>query len=353
MLKKIFIERNYLDKRLPWIDYAKAIAIILVVYRHIMIGLMRAGFEVPNYYVVANEMVYSFRMPLFFILSGLFLRRALAKKSNGEYVYNKFNSILYPYLIWTTIQVTIQVVFSSYINSDRSYMDYLYILIRPRAIDQFWFLYTLFNTSILYLLMFKIFRGNKILLVVTGIVFYLLAQYLNEYSLLQDALYYFVFVSIGDAASEIILSKNNEKYYSSWYTFFGILPFFILTQWYWLTHETHPLVFAVFALLGCAFIFNISFLLMRYEAAKVLRAVGFHSLQVYLLHVIVSAAVRTVMVKFMGIDEVTILLITGIIFGTIIPILVYQFCINNHLWLLFTLEKPKKRTKEKYEPSVN
>jgi fucose 4-O-acetylase-like acetyltransferase len=74
---------NTQARRLFWVDYAKGIAIILVVYRHILIGIERSGIEVSVWLRNANEMVYSFRMPLFFILSGIFISRTISR----EYVH--------------------------------------------------------------------------------------------------------------------------------------------------------------------------------------------------------------------------------------------------------------------------
>lgn len=50
------------EKRIDWIDYAKAIGIFLVV-----VGHTYAGNALTNW-------IYSFHMPLFFFLSGTMLR---------------------------------------------------------------------------------------------------------------------------------------------------------------------------------------------------------------------------------------------------------------------------------------
>ena len=61
-------------------DYLRGIAIILIVYRHVLVGLQKGMIVVPEILVHANMIFYSFRMPLFFILSGIFISRSLAKK---------------------------------------------------------------------------------------------------------------------------------------------------------------------------------------------------------------------------------------------------------------------------------
>ena len=97
--------------RLQWIDYLRGIAIILIVYRHVLVGIQRGNIEMPEILVSANMVFYSFRMPLFFILSGIFISRSLAKKSLNQIIGIKFENLFYPYLIWCFIQISLQIFF--------------------------------------------------------------------------------------------------------------------------------------------------------------------------------------------------------------------------------------------------
>lgn len=68
--------------RETWIDYARGIAIILVLYRHVFEGIKNAGIAVERYLFIEhfNIMFFSFRMPLFFIVSGIFVKSSLKKE---------------------------------------------------------------------------------------------------------------------------------------------------------------------------------------------------------------------------------------------------------------------------------
>ncbi|MCR6652537.1 MAG: acyltransferase family protein [Cellvibrionaceae bacterium] len=58
-----------MENRSYWLDYAKAIGIILVVYGHIARGLFQAGlFPQQEIYQYLDSIIYSFHMPLFFFL---------------------------------------------------------------------------------------------------------------------------------------------------------------------------------------------------------------------------------------------------------------------------------------------
>src|SRR5882762_1837019 len=140
-------------KRMAWVDYLRGIAILLVVYRHVLIGLQRSNMDIPSALVYANMIFFSFRMPLFFILSGIFIGGSIARRPLKQLIYIKFENLLYPYLVWSFIQVTLQIVLSKYTNSDRTLRDYTFILYQPRGLDQFWYLPALFNTTVIYLLL--------------------------------------------------------------------------------------------------------------------------------------------------------------------------------------------------------
>ena len=84
--------------RQTWIDYARGIAIILVLYRHVFEGIKNSGLPVLSYAALehANILFFSFRMPLFFIVSGIFVAGSLFKRGLGKFVETKARTILYP-----------------------------------------------------------------------------------------------------------------------------------------------------------------------------------------------------------------------------------------------------------------
>src|SRR5690349_15576574 len=183
--------------RLTWIDFAKGAAIIMVVFRHIVIGVERSEIPIETWYRTIADITYSFRMPLFFILSGFFIRSSLEKRTSGEFVTTKLRTLFYPYIVWTFIQITVQIIFSDYINADRSWRDYIAVFINPRSIDQFWFIYALFNLAIVYLLLFRITQGNKTILFIIGLVFYFINRFIDV-PVIDDVLENFIYLVIGD-----------------------------------------------------------------------------------------------------------------------------------------------------------
>ena len=347
--KAIFQLHANADSRLKWVDYAKGIAIILVVYRHLLIGINRSGLAAHEILMQANEVVYTFRMPLFFILSGIFIRKGIQKRSVAKFINSKFETIIYPYLIWATLQVTIQILLTGYINADRTWVDYTYIFTRPRSIDQFWFLYALFNTAMLYLLSFKLLKGNRYMLLAVGVALQGLFMVLSHIPVLNDVLQYFFYMAVGDFCAGYLLDKQHYKKLSSLRLTLLLLPFFVIAQWVYFSQGEHVNIFllTVIALTGSTLMFNLSFVMARYDVLGFFPFVGNYSLQVYLMHAMVGAASRVFFVKFVHLTQVPLLLGLGWVLAVLIPIFFYRFCMMSGFWWLFQPKKPASAIQRK------
>lgn len=347
------------SNRLAWIDYARGIAIILVLYRHIFEGISRSGVEAAQYSWLehANIIFYSFRMPLFFILSGVFIGKSLAKRGVKQLIMNKVNILLYPYLLWSFIQITLQIALGGYVNANRGWADYGYVFLYPRRIDQFWYLYALFNVTVLYILSREKLHLKIWHQLLIGIPLYFFSSYSSVHHIdlgfVYDICHFYVFFAIGELVANMLLDTNRYKLYSSWGTFALLLPFFAIGQYYFLeknlamgynlyVEDHQPLLFAIIALTGCAFMINISFLFQRYNGLKLLRVAGFHSLYIYVSHVLVASAVRMCLVKVFHITWLPALLLICLCFAVVIPILLYKAAMRAGAWWLYSLEKPAR-----------
>ena len=75
-------------KREKYMDIAKGIAAILVIIGHC---------NYTNKYMLA--WLYTFHMPLFFIINGFFISSSVERYSLKEYTKKKAKSLLIPYLV--------------------------------------------------------------------------------------------------------------------------------------------------------------------------------------------------------------------------------------------------------------
>ena len=92
--------------RIDWVDYAKGICIVMVVMMHSTLGVeLAAGREGFMHYLVA--FAKPFRMPDFFLISGLFLSRVIDRDWR-TYADRKVVHFAYFYVLWVTIQFAIK-----------------------------------------------------------------------------------------------------------------------------------------------------------------------------------------------------------------------------------------------------
>ncbi|MEP6583069.1 MAG: acyltransferase [Ginsengibacter sp.] len=344
-----------------WVDYAKGIAIILVLYRHVFEGIKNSGIDVSKHLFLEewNIVFFSFRMPLFFIVSGVFVTSSFVKRGMEKFVKTKLRTILYPYFLWGIIQITLQLVFSKYVNGGIKPGSYLYLLYLPREIEQFWYLYALFNVTVLYVIL-KYYLGLKPWHhLALGLVFFLVSSYLYRSNIIigfvSDILHYYIFIALGDFISGFIRNRTKWKFYASWRLFFLLILPFTLSQIYFLYSNIpfpqtkyqyveyfKPLIFLPIAMIGCAFVINIAFILQKYATATWLRVLGKHSLYIYVSHVIVVAGLRILLTKGLQVHSIPLLLTTGIIFGLVVPVLLYKIAVRINMPWIFTLEDNKK-----------
>lgn len=338
---------SYNPGRYPWVDYAKGIAIILVAYRHVLHGYEKAGILVPEYLGLVQQSVYNFRMPLFFILGGIFVRKSLQKRSFPRFFRYKLNTILYPYLVWATVQLTLQIIFSGYTNGSKQISDYLYLLYYPRGLDQFWFLYTIFNITILFALTYTFLRIKPLGQLALGVFLYYCSNLpaLSEISLLQDTLQFYIYFALGSWGADLVLDDKNQTFLSSPYLLLGLLPFFLVSQWYWINHpdlrDVAPYLFMMIAIIGSLFVFSLSFIISRANVAHFLRVAGRHSLYIYIMHVIVLALTRGVLVNLLGITHIAVLLPVGMLASVALPVVFYRLCIHYGFWFLYYFIPPR------------
>lgn len=351
------------QKRHVWIDYLRGIVIILVVYHHVFLGMAKNGIPVPESIVDANMAAYSFRMPLFFIFSGIFTGLALASKSVKTIVWKKFNLLLYPYIAWSVIQITLQLIFSDYIKSSGTVKEFLYILYQPKALAHFWYLPALFNATVVFILIKSKFNIKPHYHLLLGIAFFLFAPFVNSISMLSNWMRFYIFLVTGDLLSHFILKTETQERLKKPVYFLSLIPIFIAAQYYYfnvigvrslensssdfninyLTYSSKELSFLIVSLIGCATFILLSFLIEKWNRWPWLRIVGYHSLYIYILHVIVVASTRIALVRFLGIHNYLILLPTAIFLGVTVPIVFYNFIGKKYLWFLFSTKRPVKQ----------
>ncbi len=134
-------------KRLRSLDIAKGIAIILVVIGHaIPDASARQGISSPALEILFS-VIYSFHMPLFFLISGYFVDTLSAAVSRKQLIWKKFQRLMIPYLFVGLAYAPCKIILSQYANDPFQAANLWKMLIGVNPDGELWFLYSLFVIS--------------------------------------------------------------------------------------------------------------------------------------------------------------------------------------------------------------
>lgn len=301
-------------------DYAKGIGILLVVYGHVARGVYNAGLPIDQgFYDLADSIIYSFHMPLFFFISGCFFLRSMEKRGTVSLVGSKIGTVLYPYVVWSLIQGLLEVTLSAHTNGNVT-LEQVLSLWTPRA--QFWFLYVLFGAFLLAVLLYRKATPAWTSLVLGIAVLYYLSGYSPADVYMLNALpHWFVFFALGVSGSHVVTRFNLGGY--GWSAVIAAL--FVLGQWGFhqnvesLAENYASLAKLVLGLLGIGLVFTLG-----RHAGRLnwnwLGYIGRYSLEIYLIHVMASSGVRIVLQKFLGITDPSLHLMIGTLAGVVVPL---------------------------------
>ncbi len=312
-----------MNQRSDWVDYAKALGIILVVYGHVAKGLSNAGIEAQfKSFETITSVIYSFHMPLFFFVSGFFFYNSLIKRGGTKLILRKLDTVVYPYLIWSIFQGIIEVFLSNYTSGNVTYSEVFSLLWLPRA--QFWFLYVLFVFFSVPTIIFSIFsKKSVILLFLLSIILYVYPLNFSANLIFRLLKGYFVFFVFGIFFSLYFKVEQISNLFSLSLLTSG----FIISQY--LFHATLGLHYSdigfeslLLALVSILFLVSLSSQISTLIPNKVLANIGKLSMAIYILHTLASSGARIVLSHVANVHSFEIHIIVGCLAGLLIPIFI-------------------------------
>ena len=221
--------------RVEWIDTAKGICITLVVLNHTLIyqGLPENR---PDVFLFFNDFMCSFRMPLYFFLSGLFFK---TYGGGRFFIKKKVNKILVPFVFWYVICMLITPVTEGF--GVRRFFEFCtdkYIILNfyygdSHAVNgPLWFLLCLFEVNVIFCLLQLSIKKRYMLYVasiVTGIMGLLLSFFsINLHASLDTALTclpFFVFGYVVKNDTNILTTTISDRNLLLLSLLFGVICF--------------------------------------------------------------------------------------------------------------------------------
>ena len=321
-----------MENRDLWVDHAKALGIVLVVYGHVLRGLHSAGIPMPEtFYRLSDSIVYSFHMPLFFFLAGLFFQQSFAAKGARGLVFSKLDSILYPYVLWSILQGLIEAILADYTNGAVTYAEVFALLWAPRA--QFWFLYALLLCFLLAVAVFSLSRRSIIPVILVAALLHLFPSLLPEGLVWRFIADNFVFFALGVlgagqlrgmAASGWQVSFMVGLFVIAQYGFHGLLE---------LHYTDRGILSLLLALVSTATVVTLCSWSARWPLGFV-AYLGTTSMAIYLMHILAGSGIR-VLLKAVGVDSFLLHTVAGVAGGLLLPLLALAIIQRLQLRYLF------------------
>ena len=286
------------DGRVDWVDYAKGICIVMVVMMHSTLGMeLAAGREGFMHAVV--EFARPFRMPDFFMISGLFLARVIDRDWR-TYLDRKVVHFAYFYVLWVTIQFIIKApTFAAQHGWAQVGTDYLEAFIEP--FGTLWFIYLL----PIFFVVTKLLRGVPpivVWLVLAGLEM----THLNTgWTVPDEFCARFVYFFTGYWVASRIFAFTAAAQAQPQLALMTLAVWaFVNAALVHLGVSTLPGVSLALGLAGACAVIAVGALLARMNWLNVLRYCGEHSIVIYLAFFLPMAATRTALLRFGFIADV-------------------------------------------------
>ena len=316
-------------ERIAWVDYAKGICIIMVVMMHSTLGVGAAtGGEGFLHSLVA--FAKPFRMPDFFLLSGLFLARVIDRDWK-TYIDRKVVHFAYFYLLWMTIQFGVKAPgLVAQHGATATLQLYALALIEP--FGTLWFIYLL----PVFFVATKLLRGTPPILVWLAAAALETARIHSGWTVIDEFASRFVYFYSGYwlAAHIFTLAAYvREKPAGAmaglllWGLLNGLLVFGGYSEW--------PLVSLALGMLGAAAIVAFAVLLARTRIFDALRYCGEHSIVIYLCFFLFMAGSRIFLLKTGMIPDIGAMSAIVTLAGVLGPLMLFWLTRSTPLRFLF------------------
>ena len=319
--------------RVDWADYAKGFCIIMVVMMHSTLGVGEAvGREGFMHALVA--FAKPFRMPDFFMISGLFLSRVIDRDWR-TYLDRKVVHFAYFYVLWVTIQFAVKApVFAAAHGWPYVLEQYALAFIEP--FGTLWFIYLL-------PIFFVVTKATRNLppVVVWGVAAALqIATIQTGWTTIDEFAGRFVYFYTGYLLAPqiftfaVFVQKRAGRAAAgllAWALVNGGLVYVGAAGW--------PVISLVLGLAGAAAVIAVSALMARAHLFEPVRYCGEHSIVIYLAFFLPMASTRTLLLKT-GIfhDIGTVSLIVTIV-GVLGSLLIWRAALATGASFLF--ERPE------------
>jgi fucose 4-O-acetylase-like acetyltransferase len=299
------------------VDIVKGVAIILVVLGHTAQGMVHRGWWEGPGAAFTHTFIYSFHMPAFFFVAGLFVTGSIAKRGSKRFAVDKVKTILYPYVLFALISVAIEPIIARFKSGTHAF-HWSTFLISLADGDASWFLFTLFVCLMLALITVRApawlrFLGGVLL----GMIPAFGPQGVNE--VLRE----FCFLAAGMWVGTRIFRLERVRLPVAALGFAALAAFQFAAVYFFGAAVLGRWTYIELGLSGTAGLFLLSKLLDTQRLGDGLAWLGRASLAVFLLSAFAQGAAREVLVRVFHTREFWLQLLLPTLFASVLPAIVW------------------------------
>ena len=321
--------------RVDWVDIAKGLCIILVVMLHATAGVEKATGETSTFSAII-DWAKPFRMPDFFLISGLFLARRIDRPWRS-YLDTKVMHFVYFYVLWVNIQLGLK---APHFIGELGVFGFIKMYFTSYIIpfSSLWFIYLL----AIYFVAAKLLSGvSKPVVFVGAALMHLLVPESGIFAVDQFS-ERFVFFYTGYAAAPMIfryaerVAKTPEFVVGAALGVWGLLNAWAVTSGV----AELPVANLMVSFVGIAAVVSFAVAVLGTHLGNILSYLGRQSIVIYLAFAIFMAAARQILLKLdaklsLGLS-VDLVALAALMAGVIAPLILAWMVKRTRFAFLFT-----------------
>jgi uncharacterized membrane protein YcfT len=277
--------------RIDWVDYAKGICIVMVVMMHSVLGVEAAAGQTGFMHVLV-AFAKPFRMPDFFLISGLFLS-VVIDRDWRTYLDRKVVHFAYFYVLWVTIQFGFKAP-SFAAESSWTHVGLLYLESFIEPFGTLWFIYLL----PVFFVVTKVTRRAPPLAIWAAAAVLEMLHVATGWTVVDEFCARFVYFYSGYLFANYVFALSDRARARPAFALAGLALWTLVNGG--LVHlgvSEWPLLSLALGLAGACAVVVIGTLLAQARWLDALRYCGEHSIVIYLAFFLPMAATRTLLLK--------------------------------------------------------
>ena len=319
-------------RRIDWVDYAKGICIVMVVMMHSVLGVELAVGKTGFMHLLV-AFAKPFRMPDFFLISGLFLPLVIDRDWR-TYLDRKVVHFAYFYVLWVTIQFGFKAP-SFAAESSWAHVALLYLESFIEPFGTLWFIYLL----PIFFVVIKATRRMPPPLIWGLAALLEMAHVATGWTAIDEFAARFVYIYSGYLFADYVFALSDRARarpdlalagLALWALVNGGLVALGVSEW--------PLISIALGLAGACAIVTLGTLLARAHWLTFLRFCGEHSIVIYLAFFLPMATTRTLLQRTGWIADIGMISLIVTIAGVVGALAIWRIALAAGATFLF--ERP-------------